>query len=322
MNIIYNLALSLLLLFPFASNEIKIDSGAVNIVFKSTDGGETWQDISEGLPEKLQEDAIMRDGLFATDSGLYLRVGDGLYYSKTNSTAPFWQKEVFPDEQGSIAAGNAKIFAYNYFNTRFLQKLNVTNTWSAVYTNFSVRDIRTIFETAAGTVFIGTDNGLFKSTDNGITWKQVTKRGWVMKIVETNGVLMTTSQYGILKSTDDGETWVNVLNEGGVGIAIEPIKGGVAVINFNTESNTRRVRVSYDGGETWQPIDGGLPADMKIASIIEVGEYFYCGHPAGVFRSSDKGKSWKLLLPSIDQKVFNLFVSGDVIYAIPRPGGC
>ena len=143
-----------------------------------------------------------------------------------------------------------------------------------------------------------------------------------MKIVETNGVLMTTSQYGILKSTDDGETWVNVLNEGGVGIAIEKIKGGVAVINFNTQSNTRRVRASYDGGETWDPIDAGLPPDMKIASIIEVGDYFYCGHPAGVFRSSDKGKSWKLLLPSIDQKVFNLFVSGDVIYAIPRPGGC
>src|SRR5687768_5367094 len=109
MNIIYNLALLLLFSFPFASNEY--NSGAVNIVFKSTDGGETWQDISEGLPEKLQEDAIMRDGLFATDSGLYLRVGDGLYYSKTNSTAPFWQKEIFPDEQGSIAAGNAKIFA-------------------------------------------------------------------------------------------------------------------------------------------------------------------------------------------------------------------
>jgi hypothetical protein len=36
----------------------------------------------------------------------------------------------------------------------------------------------------------------------------------------------------------------------------------------------------------------------------------------------DKGKTWKLLLPSVENKVFNLFVSGNVIYAIPSKGGC
>lgn len=113
-----------------------------------------------------------------------------------------------------------------------------------------------------------------------------------------------------------------MISEGGVGIAVEHIKGGFAAITFNTESYTRRVRTSYDGDKTWQPIDAGLTANLSIASIIEVGEYFFCGHPTGIFRSSDKGKTWKLLLPSIDNKVFNLFVSGNVIYAIPRNGGC
>ena len=143
-----------------------------------------------------------------------------------------------------------------------------------------------------------------------------------MKLVESNGVLMATSQGGIIRSTDDGENWNCVLNEGGVGIAVERINGGFAAITYNTESETRRVRTSYDGGKTWQPIDAGLPASLSIASIIQVGEYFFCGHPTGIFRSSDKGKTWKLLLPSIENKVFNLFVSGNVIYAIPRDGGC
>ena len=189
-------------------------------------------------------------------------------------------------------------------------------------TNFQVKEIRTVFETAGGTFFIGSNNGLLKSTNSGKTWKQVHTGGWVMKLVESNGVLLATSQGGILRSTDDGENWDWVISEGGVGIAVERIKGGFAAITYNTESMTRRVRTSYDGGKTWQPIDAGLPANLSIASIIQVGEYFFCGHPAGIFRSSDKGKTWKLLLPSIENKVFNLFVSGNVIYAIPRPGGC
>ena len=40
------------LLIPDSQQKLKKDkAGAANIVFKSTDGGQTWQDISEGLPE-------------------------------------------------------------------------------------------------------------------------------------------------------------------------------------------------------------------------------------------------------------------------------
>ena len=143
-----------------------------------------------------------------------------------------------------------------------------------------------------------------------------------MKLVESTGVLLATSQGGILRSSDDGENWDLVISEGGVGIAVERIKDGFAAITYNTASKTRRMRTSYDGGKTWQPIDAGLPPNLSIASITQVGEYYFCGHPAGIFRSSDKGKTWKLLLPSIEGKVFNLFVSGNVIYAIPVGGGC
>jgi photosystem II stability/assembly factor-like uncharacterized protein len=191
-----------------------------------------------------------------------------------------------------------------------------------MYTDFRVKEIRTIFESAGGTVFIGSENGLYKSANAGKTWKKVYAGGWVLKLVESKGVLLATSQAGILRSTDGGENWERVLHEGGVGIAVEPIKGGFAAITANTRIMARTVRASYDGGKTWQPIDVGLPADLLTASIIQVGEYFFCGHPDGIFRSSDKGNTWELLLPSIGNKVFNLSVSGNVIYAIPRPGGC
>ncbi len=323
--------LAFLLLFTVSSSSLLPDSqpdpkidkvGTAKIVFKSTDGGQTWQDISKGLPEPVKDDyGAGRNVFFADDNGLYLTAGNGIYHSKPNSKAPFWKKEIFPDEHSRIAPGKRGIFAYNY-DGQFLQKISGTSVWSPMYTNFQQKGVNTVFETAGGTVFIGCDNGLFKSTNSGKTWKQVYSGGGVVKLVESNGVLMATSQNGILRSTDDGENWNCLLNEGGAVIAVERIKGGFAAINYNTESRTRRVRTSYDDGKTWQPIDAGLPANLSIASIIQVGEYFFCGHPKGIYRSSDKGKTWKLLLPAIEGKVFNLSVSGNVIYAIPRNGGC
>ena len=328
MNIIYKLAFPLLFVFSFAFDQaLKLPKlspdkpAAANIIFKSTDGGQTWQDISKGLPENLQEGVIQ--DFFANNSGLFLGVGNGIYHSNPNSTAPSWKKEIFlfPCKQGSIAPGKAGIFAYN-FNGRFLQKIKGMGAWWPVYTNFQGKEVRDVFESAGGTVFISTNHLLFKSTNNGKTWKPLSTVGLVMNMVESNGVLLATCAHGILRSTDDGENWEWVIKEGGVGIAVERIQGGFAAITFNTQSNTRRVRTSYDGGKTWQPIDDGLPAHRSIASIVQVGENFFCGHPSGIFRSSDKGKTWKLLLPSIKGKVFNLCFSGNVIYAIPRNGGC
>ena len=234
---------------PASQQKLESDKAvAANLIFKSTDGGQTWQDISAGLPANLQEEGIQRDGFIEKDSELYIRTGNGIYRSKPNSTALYWRKEIFPDVPGTLAPR--------------------------------------------------------------------------MKLVEADGVLLATNQKGIIRSTDAGENWELVISEGGVGIAVERIKGGFEAITYNTESETRRVRTSYDGGKTWQAIDAGLPPSLSIASLVQVGEDLFCGHPAGIFRSSDQGKTWELILPSLEEKVFNLSVSGNILYAIPRNGGC
>ncbi len=298
-------------------------AGVANIVFKSTDGGQTWKDISEGLPESIQEDGLFRDDAFADGSGLHLRAGNkGIFHSISASAPPFWKKESSLHWQGNIAPGRNGIFAYNY-DGQFFQKMPGATVWSPVYANFYEKQVRSIFETAKGTSFISCDYGLYKSTDRGKTWKRVLATGsWAMKLAESDGVLMATSQTGILRSTDDGETWDEVLSEGGVGITVERIKGGFAAITFNGQLNTRKVHTTYDGGISWQPIDAGLPPSLNTASIIQVGENFFCGHPDGIYQSSDRGKTWKLILPSVNNLVFNLFVSGNIIYAIPLSSGC
>lgn len=335
---IHNLAFLLLFQFPFIGdvafspqqsdstraeivnfsqqNSDNARSEIVNTVLKSTNGGQTWQDISEGLPGNVQG-----EGFFANDKGLYLCAGNEIFHSTANSSTSSWKKEFFPAAHSSITPGKNGVFAYTYAG-QILQKPNAMNLWLPVFTNFPERDIRTIYETTGGTVFIGCDKGLFRSTNHGKTWKLVQDGGWAMKMVESNGILLASSQVGIIRSSDGGENWDAVISEGGVGIAVERIKGGFAAITYNTTSQTRRVRTSYDGGKTWQAIDAGLPPSLSISSIVQVGDDFFCGHPNGIYRSSDQGKTWELLHPSVENKVFNLSVSGNVLYAVLRNGGC
>ena len=374
MKIIYNLAL--LLLFQFFSScdralklphssavkdSVQVQksdkAGVANIVFKSTDNGQTWQNISEGLPEPVTDKyGVSRNAFFADDNGLYITAGNGIYHSKSNSTAPFWTKEIFPDEHSSIAPGKVGMFAYNYWGEGIFQKANGTGVWSPVFTNFQEKQVFSVFETSGGTVFICSDRGLFKSANSGKSWKQLPVGGGG-KMIESNAVLLVTCEAGILRSTDDGENWVLVIGEGGVGIDVERIEGGFAAITYSTASTTRRIRTSYDGGKTWQAIDAGLqaagfiepilppvnanlpaqgfsdstwhakdttilPVPAYITTIIQVGENFFCGHTDGIYRSSDKGKTWKLLLPSVKGKMFKLSVSGNVIYGIQMESHC
>jgi photosystem II stability/assembly factor-like uncharacterized protein len=374
MNIICCLAFLVLLQFSFCADralqlpqssaqpdsvQIQKRDNAVdaNMVFKSTDGGQTWQNIGKGLPEPVTDKyGVGRNVFFADDNGLYLTAGNGIYHNKTNAKAPFWEKQTFPDEHSSIAPGKDGIFAYNYWGGGIFQKTNGTGVWSPVFTNFQEKRILTVFETAGGTVFIGSERCLFKSTNSGKSWKQLHAGGWG-KMVESNGVLLTTSQGGILRSTDDGENWALVISEGGVGIDVERIEGGFAAITYSTVSKTRRIRTSYDGGKTWQAIDAGLqahgfidpilppvnanlpaqgfsdstrhprdttilPVPSYITTIIQVGENFFCGHTDGIYRSSDKGKTWQRILCSVTGKMFILTVSGNVIYAIQTENHC
>ncbi len=73
-----------------------------------------------------------------------------------------------------------------------------------------------------------------------------------------------------------------------------------------------------------------------------MGKYLICGHPDGILRSSDMGKTWnnvhsgvdkaetkgfKFLLPwnspyNEPNKVFKIYDSGNVLYAVAVGSGC
>jgi photosystem II stability/assembly factor-like uncharacterized protein len=287
-----------------------------NIILKSIDNGQSWQDVSTGLSDNNSADLFLFQ-----NKEIVMGNNKELFHGSVSSKTQFWEKELLFDNQiYGIYPGKNGFYTLNSARNKFTQNLS-KGLWTPVFPNLKVQNIRTIYESKNGIILVGCDNGIFKSDDKGKTWKQVYDIGWVINIEESNGVFLCTNEQGILRSDDGGEHWTLVISEGGVGIYVEAIEDGFAAITYNTESKTRRIRISNDYGKTWQPIDKGLPPSANISSIKKVGNYFFCGHPLGIFRSSD-GKSWENILPSIGEKVFNLYVSDKVMYAIPRNGGC
>ncbi len=306
-----------------------------NIIYQSKDGGQTWQDISEGLPVNVEP-----EDFFAGESDVYMRIKNDLYRSKINLTKPVWEKENGLDLRSpSIAFNRSGVIAYNY-DGKIYRKASASNNWLPVYTNSKKQSMNNIIETSDGTLFLGSGNGLYKSVDKGQSWKQVQNEGWVMDIVESDGVLIGTGQNGIMRSTDNGEHWEWAISEGGVGIAVERITGGFAAIAYSSRKQSRIIYTSLDNGKTWKSISENLLPALSISSIKQVGNFLLCGHPDGIYRSADMGKTWQLVQSGVgvkklvfvptwntatysdSGKVFKLYVAGNAVYAVAVNSGC
>jgi len=286
-------------------------------VYRSTDGGQTWQGAGSGLPVGYKA-----GGIFSTGGKVYLVSENGMYQSTAATAAPLWEKAVFlEDHITGIFPGRAGTYALSMWNGLYQEIL--PGIWSAAHTPLKDKSVRSVLETPDGAVFVACDAGIFKSGHNGHCWKHVFQEGMVLNMVESGGVLVAAGFKGLLRSTDGGEHWNWVLTEGGVGIETTRIASGIAAITYNGKMETRRVRTSADNGKTWQPIDAGLLPSPSISSVQQAGEYLLCSHPAGIYRSADQGKTWELILPASEGMMFEFAVSGNVIYAVRAPvDGC
>jgi photosystem II stability/assembly factor-like uncharacterized protein len=138
-----------------------------------------------------------------------------------------------------------------------------------------------------------TDVGLFKSEDDGESWKssiQGIPRHWRNT---TYWVEFDPAQRGLLwggfARTHDlprAKMW----RDGGVA----DFAGGVAI--------------SMDGGETWEVANAGMPETpvthivMDPASPVGARTLYACGFGRGIYKSMDNGKTWDLKIGGIEKQ--------------------
>ena len=148
-------------------------------------------------------------------------------------------------------------------------------------------------------VYAGTANeGLFRSTDYGDTWKSVgTGLSGAIRFLTTDpnksGRLFAAAGTVYL-SEDHGETWTNVLNISAWTVTIDPS----SPLTVYATARSQGVFRSSDGGHTWQQINDGisnLSMGRSAPVIIDPTnrQTLYVGSEGGgVFKSLDGGEHW------------------------------
>jgi photosystem II stability/assembly factor-like uncharacterized protein len=152
----------------------------------------------------------------------------------------------------------------------------------------------------SGILLAGTERGLFRSEDEGKSWRLAGAEGIQIMRVEQSPHdacywLASTQGNGLFASTDCGATFESNGNLG-VGrniydIAFDPADANrIAVAGFGIG-----VAISEDRGKTWQPRNAGLPHDgvWSVAFDPEKrGRIYTSVHQEAVFLSDNNGQTW------------------------------
>lgn len=159
-------------------------------LWKTEDGGATWEPIGDYLPT-LAVSALEID--VTNPNRIWMGTGEG------------WGNTDAVHGVGLLVSHDAGV------------------TWETTGYDYGMNEGRDVFELeynpATGTLMLGADNGLWRSTDEGDTFTPIFEFGsWTdVELKRGSDNIMfacghTSAEYGIHRSLDDGATWTKIEN--------------------------------------------------------------------------------------------------------------
>lgn len=157
---------------------------------------------------------------------------------------------------------------------------------------------------SAATLYAGRSQ-IFKSTNSGASWAQVTATGGSGTIVEfaiapsNNQVLYVIHGTVLYKTTDGGVTWTNVntgLPNNKTYVAIDPTDPNQAWVTVSGYTAGSKVFMTTNGGTSWTNISSNLPNLPANCIMYEPGtsDRVYVGMDVGVYYKDNSTTNWTL----------------------------
>lgn len=153
-----------------------------------------------------------------------------------------------------------------------------------------MRDVKT----NGSMVFAATPNGVFRSSDDGVTWTAANKgleRTSINALTFNNTGIFAGSQYnGVYFSPNNGNTWTTK-NNGLMSLFITSLFTSADGDLFaGTPEGAYR---STNNGNLWVAINNGLPSFYDIYDWAQMGDSIYAAtYGQGLFMTTNDGASW------------------------------
>ena len=285
-------------------------------VYKTRDGGHTWQRLSEGLSRvrvmNLAIDPQLPANVFAGT------LADGVYKSPDGGRR--WLPRNAGIQKGTISA-NVNELAFDPIDSRILyaattvgvfQTKDAGQSWTERMRGMT--EINFIVALAVDPIrpnilYAGTSGGVYRSVDGADHWTKI-NTGLVpddaklasmalgvnrLLIDQANpDVVYAGTTQGVFKTLNKGEAWARLAAELGElyvsSLVLEP--GNRQHLYMGTGKG---IFQSRDGGQTWRATNAGLDnlniraiaLDSRDSRVLYVGT-----NGRGLFRSQDGGESW------------------------------
>lgn len=307
------------------------DSGGTNVIvgtysngiFLSRDLGKSWEQPDSNFKPDIHSICVIGSRIFACTwgQGLYFSTNDGKNWEPA-SFIPEGQDDILAVLRVIVGPDSASLFACTYWAGVYVSKDNGEN-WTAVNSGLMNRLVNCL-ALAGKNLFAGTDNGVFRSSNDGTSWQYAGLKGIEIAeiAVQSSGDESRVNLFagahfdkGIFLSTDLGESWTEA-NQGITNLNIE------ALAVYEDEAGFARlfagarglgISKSTDNGESWTKADSGLPPNRIPLSFAYNNSKMFVRTDSGLFISSDYGNSWTDIgsgLP-VGQYGNKIFVSSD-----------
>ncbi|MBU0492599.1 MAG: IPT/TIG domain-containing protein [Chloroflexi bacterium] len=332
-----------------------------NGVFKSADGGNTWQETNQGLagvnpssvlvaPDDLQTIYVKIDpGLFKSENGgqswRSLNFGGGGFPARTKlAIDPFQPNRLY---FGHGCPDSTCLWISDDGGESWTV---VTVTLPAAYASWGGG-----FWTLAphpgvpGQIFAGVQVGppedfwdqseglFYSSNDYGVTWNHIGPTQPISPVREIafdsqnpNLIYIATQGSGLWKSTDGGQSWVATPSPAGLKfietVATHPEIGETVYVGAGDGLGGPDcgVYVSDDAGETWTFLSFGIGGQLLFSPTMP--PTLYGGEASGQFwglvRSTDGGQTWQRMVDAPYPISLATGTDGErVVLYIGTPGG-
>jgi len=230
----------------------------------------------------------------------------------------------------NMASFDGTLYA-THFSQGVFRSQDSAATWEPLINGLDNYQARSVFELLVNgdDILIATSDGIYKSTNNGISWIRrsegiIVGNGAVYafteSIFENDNILFTGAWTGIYRSSDNGESWLPTNATGRGVLAKNFTNHGGLLFAARESNNTPYGYKSTDSGISWEPIS---TITRPLITLFSEAERLWAGTIDGVWLSQSSGDSWEHRIDGLAIDPYNssiIRVNGNLVTSLNSGG--